>query len=395
MVSTPGDGSCGIGTYTRDLRDGLGSVNSTTVPIPQDDRSVGQFCRLALDAVRAGGQVIHVQHEYGLFRREGSKYPGVMGFVFFPLVFVLASLRSQKVVVTMHSVIDLDPDEASFPVRTSLLVMHKLMVLVTSHLIFLSPDCASAFRSQVYLPEQDYSVLPHGVKTDVPTSGSQAEVRRQFGYDADDRIVLIPGFMRPPKGHDIFVEVARRLPEYEFLVAGGARPKGEDFEFARRIREDAPENVSITGVLDEKSFWDALAVPDLGLLPYRVVTQSGTFNCCASQELPVLASETEYFSRIAATWGVPETVPIDDLQEVTERVRTLLEDDVRRERLSRAMGRYKRANSFETVGFEHARIYRGVVAGRPPKRVEDTTPSERPASRPINAACSAQRSAFS
>jgi glycosyltransferase involved in cell wall biosynthesis len=385
MVSTPGDGSCGIGTYTRDLRDGLGEVESETIPIPQDDRSARQFCRLALDAVQAGGEVIHVQHEYGLFRRDGSDHPGVMGFVFFPIVFALASLRSQKVVITMHSVIDLDPDDAALPVRTSLFLMHKLIVLGTSHVIFLAPDCASSFRSQVSLPERHFSVLSHGVKTDLPTSDSEADARRELGYDADDKVVVIPGFMRPPKGHDIFVEVARRLPEYEFLVAGGARPKGEDFEFARKIRADAPENVRITGVLDDRDFWNALAVPDLALLPYRVVTQSGTFNCCASQGLPVLASDAEYFSRIASTWGAPETVPLDDPQTVTERVRTLLEDDARRAALGTAMGRYKEANSFETVGRDHVRIYRGVVAGRTP----ETAPS---VSGPEDAACSGQRS---
>ena len=78
------------------------------------------------------------------------------------------------------------------------------------------------------------------MKTDVPYV-PKADAKQQFGIDPDDMVVAIPGFIRPPKGHDIFVEVARHLPECEFLVAGGARPKGEDFEFADRIRREAPE----------------------------------------------------------------------------------------------------------------------------------------------------------
>jgi len=392
MVATPGDGSCGIGTYTRDLRDGLGGVDPTIVPIPQDDRSVRQFVGLAVRAVRADGDAVHVQHEYGLFRRDGSRYPGVMGFVFFPLLFALAALRSQQVVVTMHSVLNPSPDEAPFPVRLSLLLMHKLVVFGASHVVFLSPDCAATFRSRVYLDEQDHSVLSHGVKTDIPVSEPPAEVRRQYGYGSDDKIVAIPGFLRPPKGHDIFIEVARQLPEYEFLVVGGARPKGDDFKFARQIREDAPENVTITGVLDDEEFWNALTVPDLALLPYRVVTQSGTFNCCASVELPVLASEAEYFERIETTWSVPETVPVDDPSLVADRVQVLLEDSVRRAQLATAMSRYKHANSFEAVGRDHLRIYRDVVDGLSPNTVPDTRTSEPSPSRPARAACSAQRS---
>jgi len=64
---------------------------------------------------------------------------------------------------------------------------------------------------------------------------------RAFGFDPDDDVIAIPGFIRPPKGHDIFIELARELPEYEFMIAGGARAKGEDFEFAEQIRGGAGE----------------------------------------------------------------------------------------------------------------------------------------------------------
>jgi hypothetical protein len=40
-------------------------------------------------------------------------------------------------------------------------------------------------------------------------------------------------------------------------------------------------------------------VADLAFLPYRVVTQSGTFNWCALHELPVLASDEGPVARCA------------------------------------------------------------------------------------------------
>jgi len=76
MVTTPGDGSCGIGTYAYDLLEGMVDVDADTVHIPQDDRSFVDFVGLAVQAVRGSGDVIHVQHEYGLFRREGASTPG-------------------------------------------------------------------------------------------------------------------------------------------------------------------------------------------------------------------------------------------------------------------------------------------------------------------------------
>jgi hypothetical protein len=64
MVTTPGDGSCGIGTYARDLLDGIDNLDAETVPIPQDDRSVRQFVELAVRTEVVGeirdGQARHV-----------------------------------------------------------------------------------------------------------------------------------------------------------------------------------------------------------------------------------------------------------------------------------------------------------------------------------------------
>lgn len=374
MAATPGDGSCGIGTYARDLLAGIDGIDSETVHIAQDDRSLGDFFSLAIQAVRGTGDVIHVQHEYGLFRREGSRFPGVMGLVFFPLLFLFSRLRSKRVVVTMHSVLNPFPGESPFSVRLYLLLMHKLLVIGTDHLIFLSPDCASRFLADVDIDDAGYSVLSHGVNTDVPGESIQVEAKRTFGFDPDDDVVVIPGFIRPPKGHDIFVELARALPEYEFMIAGGARPKGEDFEFAEQIRENAPENVTVTGVLDDEAYWTALAAPDLAVLPYRVVTQSGTFNSCATRELAVLASDADYFRRIEAEWGAPATVDVEDLSALVERVKSLLEDDARRGQLAESITRYKRANSFEQVGADHRRIYHHVVNGTADalgKRVSD------------------------
>jgi len=395
VVTTPGDGSCGIGTYARDLVEQLDDVDAETVHVPQDDRSIRRFVALAVRTIRPGSDVVHVQHEYGLFRRDGSRYPGVMGLVYFPLLFLLGSLCSARVVVTMHSVLRPQADEAPFSVRLYLLCMHKLLASGAAHLVFLSPDCAETFLADIDLGPGEYSVLSHGVVTDLPEV-PRGVAKRHLGYDPEDAVVAIPGFVRPPKGHDIFVEVARRLPEYEFLVAGGARPKGDDFAFAERIRAEAPENVTVTGPLDDEDYWTTLAAPDLALLPYRVVTQSGTFNACASRRLPVLASDADYFTRIQAKWSAPETVDIEDVDAVVERVRTLAEDDTQRHRLADAIRRYKRANSFEQVAADHARIYRHVADDIDAELGDadaDANPDPDPEPSTMSlAACSAQRS---
>ena len=392
FVSTPGDGSCGIGTYTRDLSEAYDGGDTETIPIAQDSRTVGHFLALAWRAVTSDADVVHVQHEYGLFRREGSRYPGIMGLVFFPALLLGNLLADKEIVVTMHSVLKPSPADAPLRVRLYLQIMHQLIAVASDHLVFLAADCERRFHEDVRADRPPYSVLAHGVNAGKASDVPRTVAKERLGIAADAQVVVIPGFLRPPKGHDIFVSVARHLPDVQFLIAGGARPKGEDFEFAREIAAEAPDNVTITGVLDDAAFPATLAAADLALLPYRVVSQSGTFNWCAAQELPILASDEPYFQRIANDWDALEITPLDDPAAIAHRVESLLDDPDRRATLSEHVRQYKTLNSFDRVASDHWQLYRSlrgdydaVVA----TTADATAHADRTQS--LRAACSAQR----
>ena len=358
MISTPDDGSCGIGTYTGDLSSSFNGIATELLPINQDRRTVVHFLALAIFAVTSDRDVIHVQHEYGLFRRTSIGYPSVMGWVFFPVLFALSAVRNVPVVITLHSV--LSPDEGSIRRRLYMRAMHRFLAAGADHLVFLSDECMNRFLRDVALSEDEYTRLPHGVNVRDTTSMDETEAKASFGYAPDDQVVMIPGYMRPPKGHDIFADLASRRPEYEFLIAGGARPKGEDHDFAERIASEAPENVQITGILDDDEFDAAFNAADLAVLPYRVVSQSGTFNWCAAHELPALTSEEPYFARLEREWGVVLTADIESIDELARTLDSILESPKTLRALGENMALYKRANSFERVAEHHEDIYRSV-----------------------------------
>lgn len=362
MISTPDDGSCGIGTYAGDLAGAFDDASVHLLPIDQSAQSVGHFLSLALRAARSDSDVIHVQHEYGLFRRDGSPWPGILGLVLFPALLVLASLTNKAVVTTFHSVLNPDQEEAPFRRRAYLYAMHRLVATTSDHVIFLSEDCQDAFLTDIDLPSDRYSLLSHGANVEQATSMDPADAKELFGYAPDDVVVMIPGYMRPPKGHDVFVEVADRLPGYEFLIAGGARPAGVDHDFAEAVRADAPENVQVTGVLDDETFNAAFEAADLAVLPYRVVTQSGTFNWCAAHGVPAITSDQPYFRRIAGQWGCLETHPVDDVPGLAEHVRSVLTTPERREQLREGMLRYRETNAFEKVAGRHGALYERLVS---------------------------------
>jgi len=344
MVSTPDDGSCGIGTYTGDLAESFSESRIETIELDQQAQSVSHFLGLAVRVARADLDVVHVQHEYGLFRQDDSRWPGVL---------------------TLHSVLRPEQSESSLRIRTHFTLMHWLFAAVSDHLVFLSDRCANRFLRDVPLSEQRYTTLPHGVNVRDAESMPQTDAKQRFGYEPDDTVIMIPGYIRPPKGHDVFVELAAELPDYEFLIAGGARSGGQDGEYARTVNSEAPENVTVTGVLELDRFNAAFNATDLAVLPYREVSQSGTFNWCGAHALPVLASEQPYFQTLKNEWQILETADATDVETLASEAESLLESPDTLAELHENMRRYRRENSFEKVAQSHQKIYDSILDTEP------------------------------
>ncbi len=94
-------------------------------------------------------------------------------------------------------------------------------------------------RDQVALwVSRDVRVVPNGVDTDFfkPLGVSTKRVVTVAGVDSEVRFRV--------KGLDIFLEVARRIPEVPFLLVGGHGPSWD-----RRIMDRAPANVRLLGRL--------------------------------------------------------------------------------------------------------------------------------------------------
>lgn len=356
LVSTPDDGSCGIGTYTGNLLADLdGELEVDHVTVPLRSKNPLPYVRGAVRAGLSSKDVIHVQHEYGIF---GPK--SLWSWVFFPILYLIAGLRGTPVVVTFHSAWNRET------IGPPLVLLKMVYVKLNNWLIasgadysvFLSENCRERFAESTSIGRHE--VMAHGVHVDTIEMSSD-EAKREFGYDSDDTVVAVPGYVRPEKGQDVFVEMADRVPEHEFLVAGGTQAD-EDESFLREIERSAPENVQITGVLDDREFHAAFNAADLVVLPYREVTQSGVLNWCVAYEVPTLASDEPYFVRLESEWNCVELFDPETPTASADLVRSLLEDDHRREELLGGMRDYGKASSMDAIVEKHARIYDSLAA---------------------------------
>lgn len=358
VVAPPDDGSDGIGTYTGDLVGSFSEEVSTNyVSVPAGSTDPRPYLSAAIRAGRSGADVIHVQHEYALFG-PNSLY----SWPFFVVLSILARIDGVPLVITLHSAWNDETvagESLAWLKRLYVRANNELIAAVGTHLVFLSENCLDSYFQSV--PLEDYSVFRHGVRVGATRDIDRAEAKTDFGYDPDDFVVVEPGYVREQKGIHVFVDVAERFPEVEFLVAGGPQDEAAA-TYAEELRERAPRNVQFTGHLPDERFHAAFVAADLACLPYLRMTQSGIFNWCVAYGVPVAASDHDYFTRLAAEWDCVDSFDPTDVDNVAETVGTLIESSERRATLAKGLAAFREANSFSSVAAEHLSLYRRLVA---------------------------------
>lgn len=356
VVTTPADGSCGIGTYTAELLDEMPEdVAIDQVVIPSGSTNPLPYLVGALRAGLQADRVVHVQHEYGVF---GPK--SISSWLFFLTLHFLGRLRGLTIVLTLHSgwnARTIGPPLVPIK-RVYVNINNRLLVATADHVIFLSENVQKKFTDSV--TPTSYETLPHGVQTTTLDIGVE-EAREMLGVNTEATTVVQPGYVKPQKGTDVFAAVARcfhdKGSDAQFVIAGGGQ---SDSDYFTEIVADAPPNLTITGRLEERRFHAAFVAADLVVLPYRTVDQSGVLNWCAAYEVPVVATRLRYFEQLHDQWGNVALVDIDDPAATAATVRRLLNNQEHRAALRAAMADYREARSVATVAERHAEVYRRI-----------------------------------
>ena len=351
----------GVGQYTKDLCSYLSERTEIHhVPFPSSVNPAGYF-RPLLSVAKSESDIIHVQHGYVLFGPAS-----VMSWLFFPCIFLLSRFGNQRVVVTVHEA--LNPGLVAPPLRTAkgvyIRLVNHLLVATSDQLVFLAEHAKDRFSAEV----SDAVVFPHGANTVATSPYSMPEAKELFGYEESSTLIVEPGYVSRRKGSHLFARLAKELPEYEFLLAGGASDEKHD-RFVEKLTADAPENLRISGLLDEDRFRAAFAAADVVVLPYleqtqsgiiNKVNQSGIFNWCAAHSCVVVASQNEYFEQLASEWGCLRLAAPEDTEEMSATIRRILSDKSERAELTEQMLEFREANSFRRVAELHTEMYRDV-----------------------------------
>jgi glycosyltransferase involved in cell wall biosynthesis len=181
---------------------------------------------------------------------------------------------------------------------------------------------------------------------------TREESRNLLGIDLNAPTVLWMARMAPVKNPDLALDVARLLPDVNFLMAGG----GGLYEVTKG---KAPKNVSLLGWVDAA---DVIPAADLFLstslnegVPYSLVEVQ-------SCGIPVVAVDVGSVSEVV-THGTTGFLTPPKPEALASAIVELLHDQTKRLAFSNAaLEKAKAKNANSDMGGSYVRIYRQILA---------------------------------
>ncbi|HUT73314.1 MAG TPA: glycosyltransferase [Armatimonadota bacterium] len=375
--------ACGIATYFTEQSDAIRRLGHSFEMVCHTD-SAGGGARAqvhpiidvrdpqwpaktaAYIAERTGCDVVHLQHEFGLYQasvhENGER-----------IVELVRGLRERglPVVATYHTLIGRMRDEHK--------EHYAELIPLTSVSVAHAQYQVEGLKDNIgYVPD-NVRYVEHGAQELPPER--VAELRRlgreQLGFD-DRPVVMLNGFFADNKGHEYLVarwdDIYPQLTDQRTLLAavGGIRVPQQQAYYddlaAMVARARSPQNVRlISKVFTPDQFLASLAAADLLVAPYKDASQSGVLAHAASVHTPCLARDLEglgAFCRDANQELIPFTGDVEaDMEVMAERVVAVMNDLARRERMRRDLAVYvHNVISWERVAERYDAIYREALA---------------------------------
>ena len=297
---------CGIAEYTRMLAAALLRVKprleihvaATREALTSDylDRELGVHVHPVLDRCIGSGvckkrlidllealdgvNIVHLEHEYGIF--------GCNPEIFEAVAEAKALGLAERIVATLHTVYHHAHRECAVKTQERLAKLSFDAVIVHNVLQEFELINQGVDPQLIHL-------VPHGTELN-PYSSTP---RRETLYEAvglepprvEGVTVLLPGFIRRDKGVDVLVEALRHADGVHAIVAGEPR----DEELVNRLKSCRRVTI-LPRYLPSRSLQMLMAAVDAVVLPYRDVpgsySTSGVLHLAMGSFRPVIGSRT-------------------------------------------------------------------------------------------------------
>lgn len=372
---------CGIATYTQELRSHI-STDNDIFPLPEKDAIAEKQIDLDKELTKLTHlvkdfDIVHIQHEHGLFIGNGDETDAVSRFG--NLLKVLIK-ENKRVFVTFHS----DPVfwESRWRFDTELL-LKKLLSRVWKGEVSkwfqprynVTAIVHTKRTKQEFLDsgfhEDSVEVVPHGVVSrEVKFSPIKPDVEINLS---------IFGFISDYKGYDVALRALQLLPRnYNLICMGGRHPSSTGDEYtqilgaAKRLDREVVEcklqdiyslvsdRVTITGYLDKAQADKMHKKTHICLAPYtdKTLSGSGALTWSLTSGCPVIASDIPSFKTIDDEYQCMHLFKTDAFHELAWSVKRVVSDVNYQRALVDGATNYAEQLSWSNVAETHEKLYK-------------------------------------
>lgn len=326
---TPWKKRCGIYTYSRDLVDALAKegVDVYVVPLPRFGTKTGELMAKVANSVPIEEvDVIHVQHEHGLYVNLEETFYGTLRQL------------GKPIISTMHAVgnFQIDSDVVKY---SDLVVVHNEFC-----------------KSKLSHPSK---IIPHGCKSII--SVDKEEAKAAMGVDPRASLVGYVGFISEYKGLESLIHAMAKVPTAGLLIGGGWHT-GPSTMYINKLKglsnELLPERHQWIGFVPEEQLATVYGAMDLVVYPSIFATESGALLMALGHGKAVIARSLSPFKEKEDMGAL---MTFTDEKSLVMNIKRLLRNDMGRGYLEEGARIYCEMNSWENVAKMHIEAYEGVL----------------------------------
>ena len=362
---------CGIAEYTKFLISALRSLNPklkiyvfSTYEAYKDsyedelgvnilpcfepsEKSYSDF--LSQLAEVGGVDILHVQHEYGIFG-EGKH-----------VLNALARAKEEelvkKTVITMHTVDH--PYGRDYALRFQSSLNDVDAVIVHSNLQEFELQMQNIDTSKLFR-------IPHGTLINPYLSYTKGFLSKSLGLNEDDFrgiILAIPGFLRKDKGVDVLLEALKLIEDIRFTILLAGEPRDPELhELVTKKTEY--RTIVIERYLSGDEILRVVALADAIVLPYKdrkgAYAVSGILHLSMGGLKPIIGSRTPRLIELYQ-FAPDMTVPPNDPKELANKIRWLVDNyDYAVAYMTELYG-YAARTQWIRMAYRHLRLYRSLL----------------------------------
>lgn len=361
---------CGIATYSEELISALRKAKNNIHVIchpdggrpgekniyPVMNTDVAGWDELVYDTIqKINPDIVHLQHEYGLYQTSGDQASGL-----FRLLFRLHVQGKYPAVITYHSVYTrLNP--------MMRLYMDVMQRLVQAGIVHAEYQWMNLHANLGQVVDNVY-IIPHGAAATVSIPSKEA--KKKLGLEGR-RVVGMLGWFTPSKGFDSVLEIwddlAPDLGKNTTLVLAGDARIGDPNQIGYKQKLLDLVNKSVhkdrikveLGSFTPEEYNTIMASFDLMVMPYTFASQSGNLAHSFALGVPAVVSGLEGLKAEAEVSGAAVAVPPGDREELKRAILMIMgTESLRKTYAQRAKSYAKGKISWSITAKKHMQVYR-------------------------------------